>query len=222
MGDHFYSSNLKHYLKLAPHTKLLLTSMSIDDHLERGWEHEQYGGEFYTNVGVDYWTPLAFSIWGGEAKMHMYYQFLRMLYSAEKGEGWFVISSVPKSRLKIDDLLARWVAACPQVMFNTQVANNDQDIQGYMADVKWWDTFAPKDVAFWCVGATSPTFMHNLRKMAPGREFYWISGKPIYNANSGKLLRKDGGEATAPKDMPKKELLYLNMQTFEEMVARYG
>ncbi len=222
MGDNFYSTNLKHYIKLKQDAKLILTTMSIDDHLERAWEKEQYGGSFYSDVKIDYWTPMAFSTYGHEAKMFQYYQFLRTLYSAEMGGSWFTLSTVPRERMKIDDLLAQWLEACPQVMFNAQFIRNDEDIKVYMQDALWWNKFAPDDVPFWFVGPSTPLFMHNIRKVVPHRDVYWISSKPVWAANSGKVHRRDGGEAKAPLTMSKKELLFENMRTFEEIVKAHG
>ena len=219
--DVFYHSDLKKYLKLSPTTKLILSTMSIDDHLEAAWEREQYGGDFYERVGVDYWTPLAFSIFGREPKMFQYYQFLRLLWSAEQGKSHFVISAVPRTSLQINDLLEKWLEASPQVMFNAQMATNEHIVH-HKTEAKFWDDLAPKHVAFWYVGASTPVFMANIREVLPKREIYWVSSKPMWCANSGKILRKDGGEARAEFSISKKDLLYENAQNFTAIVSKYG
>lgn len=221
-GDLFYSHNLKEYLKLASSTKLIASTMSIDDHLEAAWEKEQYGGkEFYGRVGIDYWAPLAFSIFSNQAKMFQYYQLLRMLWSAEFGQSHFVIASVPKVSFEIKDLLETWLEACPQVMFNAQMSTNDS-LLWYKGEVASWDKIASPDIPFWFIGASTPLFMVNIREVIPKREIYWVSSKPLWCANSGKIFRKDGGEARADFEIPKKQLLYQNVETFQNIVNKYG
>lgn len=221
-GNHFYQPDVKRYLKVHPNTKLILTTQSIDDHLERAWDREQYGGELYTEANIDFWTNLCFSFYAGEANMHAYYQFCRSLYSQEKGQGWFVQSHLPRQQFKLDDVIDRWLEACPQVMFNSQFSISSEDMRGEMLDAQWWHKRAPADVAFWFVGATTPEYMASIRKVVPDREIYWVSGKPIYNATNGKYLRVDGGEKKAALDVPKLDLLYHNVEIFESMVKKYG
>ena len=217
----FYSQDLKDYLHLPTKTKLILLTMTLDNILEKGWTKEFYADPLaYRAVGVDYWMPLQFSAFPHEAKMHQYYQYLRTLYATEHSEAWFASGDHRCTGLNTDDLFLRSVKAIPQIMINTQMTTNQESWLGILRTLKTYHALAPANVAFFLVGAATPSFVHNCRKVCGDRDLYFFSSKVLYLATCGHALKPGGG--VAPSSLSKLELFHINQNTFAQMVKNYG
>lgn len=226
-GKSFITNDLHDYLCLAKKTKIILTTMVIDDHLERAWTECWYErqAEECERVGVKYWMPLAFSTYNKDARMHSYYQFCRTQICTEASRAHFFAGNVPW--MKLDDVILKGVEKIPQVMFNTQLLPSDVKdprFVSFFARMKWWHELVPKKVSFWFVGSVTPTFVHNLRKMCGKRDLYFVSGKPLYLAIHGKRLKPSGSEEKLADEVraDKLELIHDNYAVFERIVNSYG
>jgi hypothetical protein len=225
MGGDFFSDDLHDYLRLPKTTKIILLTMTIDDHLERSWEKELYGSpEEYEKVGISYWMPLAFSAWGDSARMYQYYQIMRTMYCTDVSQAHFYSGDTRPSGIYLDDLHLRALEKIPQVIFNVSFIDSKPALKGYLAYIKSWNDFAPKHLSFWFVGHQSPTLVHNIRKHTGDRDIYFISGKPLYNATTCRVLLKSGSERKIPKSIKvdKLKLLKENYERFEGIVDEYG
>ena len=226
MKGNFYSQDMHDFLRVPKSTQIILTTMSIDDHLERAWEKELYGGpERYNAVGIDYWMPLAFSSYAGDARLHKFYQFCKTQLSIERSAPHFYPGYYLSAGFRLDDLHQRALESIPQLIFNTQFFTGSKEkLRGYMSRLKRWHRLAPPGHAFWFVGATSPLFFTNVKKMLPGRELFWVSAKPMYNAVNGKRLKNDGGEVKIPRhlQLDTRDEVHWNYDVFEGMVEAYG
>lgn len=226
-GRGFVSNDLHDYLSLSKHTKLILTTMDIDDHLERAWEAEFYDKpELYEKVGISYWMPLAFSTYGdSDARMHQYYQFCRTSVALERSRAHFYPGYYHGAGLRLEDLILEALAKVPQVMFNAQFLGSAKtsNLIGVLKSIKRWHGFAPPNVAFWIVGASTPTFFHNVRKIVGERDVYYVSGKPLYMTLWGQRMRDDGNERDLGKDdrPDKPELAEDNYRTFNRLVKQW-
>lgn len=226
LGKGFFSNDLHDYLCLKKKTKIILTTMTIDDHLERAFEDGFYERpEEMEKVGVSYWMPLAFSAYRGDAKMHWFYQFCKTQICMEKSRPHFVPGYYLHLSFKFDDLILKSLEKIPQVMFNTQFVTADEnDFKMQLAKIQKWHFLAPSNVAFWFVGAVTPTIAHNLRKMCGKRDMYFVSGKPLYLAVHGKQLRPDGLEHKLPPHIrPNKlDLIHDNYKVYETIVDKFA
>jgi hypothetical protein len=217
----FYSKDMKDYLHMSPKTKLILLSMSKDDLLERAWTKEMYADvENLQRVGFDFWHPLSFSAYPNEARMHQYYQYLRTLYATEKSEAHFVSGDHYQVGLHLDDLYLESVKKVPQVVINTQFVVDDETWKWHLGLLKHYHEITPPNVAFWLVGATTPTFLHNARKYCGHRDLYFMSAKPLYLASKGQQLTLGG--KSLKSTLPKLELVQENYRQFAQMVKQYS
>lgn len=217
-GNGFYSKDMKDYLHLSKKTKLILMTMTLDDLLQRAWDREAYGDDC-ERVGIDYWMPLSFSAYPEEAHMHQYFQTLRTLYATEKGKAWFTTGDHCMPGLKTDDLILKCAEKIPQVVFNAQFVDDDT-LKFHLVLFRHYHQIMPKGVSFWFVGAASPTFFHNVRKMCGKRDLYFVSAKPFYLSTKGQELKLSG--SSKPSSMPKYDLVQSNYQMFSQMVEQYG
>lgn len=221
-GNGFYSRDLKDYLHLPPKTKLLLMTMCLDDLLERGWSKEFYADyEDYQRVGIDAWMPLSFSSYPEEANMHQYYQTLRTLYCTEASKAWWVTADHKLPLVQTDDLILEAVARIPQMVFNTQFVTDDRSFKYALRTIEHYHKLVDKNVSFWFVGASSPTFVHNVRKQSGLRDLYFMSAKPLYLASKGQALQL-AGTSLPDKQSNKLDLSNENFKTFAKMVKSYG
>ena len=217
----FYSKDLKDYLHLPKKTKLILLTMCLDDLLERAWKTEMYTEpEAFEKVGIDHWMPLAFSAYPEDANMHAYYQFLRTSMATEKSKSWWYSGDHYQIALQMDDLFKKGVEKIPQVMFNAQFLTTEAALRFNMRLFKHWHEIAPPETAFWFVGASTPSFFHNVRKLCGTRDLYFISPKMLYLASKGQAMTINGG--SEPSDLSKHDLLQKNCNTFSRMVAKYA
>jgi len=227
-GKGFVSDDLHDYLSLSKRTKIILTTMDIDDHLESAWREEFYADPaLYEKVGISYWMPLAFSTFNGtDARMHHYYQFCRTYYAMERSKAHFVPAYYRVPGIRLDDLIMRALEKVPQIMFNAQFlgSKTSDNLRVQLGHVRSWHQFAPANVAFWFVGASTPTFFHNVRKLIGERDAYFISGKPLYMSLWGQRMKKDGNERDlTPDDHPEKpQLVADNFKTFRKLVKKWN
>lgn len=226
LGKGFFSNDMHDYLCLdKKKTKLLLTTMSIDDHLDRAWEDGFFEKpEEIEKVGFSYWSAPAFTMFGDAARMYQYYQFCKIHRSAGTMQSHFIPGHNLKG-IRFDDLILRAVENVPQVMFNTQWLNNDEArLKEYLTRFQRWHKLVPKNVAFWFVGAVTPTFIANTRRICEKRDLYFVAGKPLYLAVHGKRLRADGTERKLEvHERPDKlDLIHENYTVFENLVNTYG
>ena len=226
-GKGFVSDDLHDFLSLNKKTKIILTTMDIDDHLEKAWEEEFYDKpETYEKAGISYWMPLAFSAWGDtEARMHQYYQFCRTSVATERSKPHFYAAYYRGPGLRLDDLILEALKYIPQLMFNCQVLGraSSDNMKDALIDIRDWHRFAPPHVAFWFVGASTPTFFHNVRKIVGDRDCYYVSGKPLYMTLWGQRMKEDGNERDLlPDDHPEKpDLVRENWTMFSKLVKRW-
>lgn len=226
-GKGFVSDDLHDYLSLNKSTKIILTTMDIDDHLERAWEAEFYDKpELYERAGVSYWMPLAFSTYGdSDARMHQYYQFCRTSVALERSRAHFYPGYFHGAGLRLEDLILEALAKVPQVMFNAQFLGSKSTGNSIrvLKSIKRWHEFAPPHVAFWIVGASTPMFFHNVRKICGDRDVYYISGKPLYMTLWGQRMKEDGNERDLePNDRPAKpDLVRDNYRMFKRLVKQW-
>lgn len=226
MGGNFFSRDMHDFLRVPDETDIILTTMSIDDHLERAWEKNNYGDpEKYEAVGIKYWMPLAFSSYQGDARMHAYYQFLRTSRAIEFSSPHFYPGYYHRPGLRLDDLHLQAVEKIPQVIFNTQFFKGSKDnLRYYVANMMRWHKLCPPRVSFWMLGAASPMFIRNMRKVMPKRDLYFLSAKPLYLAVNGKRLTPNGGERKLPRsiEIDKLEWIHTNFNLFEQHVAEFS
>lgn len=227
-GKGFQSGDLHDYLSLSKHTKIVLTSMDLDEHLERAWEEEFYlDPGLYESVGVSYWMPLAFSAYGdSDARMHRYYQLIRTLRCMESSKAHFVPAHYRAPGLRIDDLLLEVINKVPNLIFNAQFigAADSDSMKTTLLAIKSWHAFAPAHCAFWIVGASTPAFFANVRKIVGERDVYFVSGKPLYMALYGQAMREDGNERdlSADEQPTKPELVQTNFKMFRRLVKTWN
>lgn len=226
-GKGFVSNDMHDYLSLDKKTKIILTTMDIDDHLESAWNEEFYTRtEEYEKVGISYWMPLAFTTSGdSDARMHQYYQFCRTMLSTERSKPHFFPAYYRGGGLRLEDLILPAMEKIPNVMFNCQFlgsAKSDNTLVT-LRSIKKWHEFAPKHSAFWIVGASTPTFFHNVRKIVGDRDVYYVSGKPLYMTLWGQRMKEDGNERDlTPDDHPDKpDLVRDNYKMFSTLVKRW-
>jgi len=86
--------------------------------------------------------------------------------------------------------------------------------------LKHYHEIAPPDVAFFLVGGSTPTFVHNVRRVCGDRELFFLSSKLFYLASKGTALLPSGNKVHSP--LPKLELLQENYKTYQNMVNRYA
>lgn len=226
-GKGFVSNDLHDYLCLNKKTKIILTTMDIDDHLEKAWEEEFYDRpEQYERVGISYWMPLAFSTYGDtDARMHQYYQFCRSSIALERSKAHFYPGYYHGAGLRLEDLILRALEKVPQVMFNAQFLGSKKsgNAIGTLKAIKRWHEFAPSHVSFWIVGASTPTFFHNVRKHCGERDVYYVSGKPLYMSLWGQRMKLDGNEQdlTADDHPEKPDLVRDNYRMFKRLVKTW-
>lgn len=226
-GKEFVSDDLHDYLNLNKKTKILMTTMDIDSHLETAWKEELYTKpELFEKVGLSYWMPLAFSTYGDtDARMHQYYQFCRTQIATELGKAHFVPGYYLGAGLRLDDLILTALKKIPNVMFNAQFLGrgNSDNVKHTLSGIKRWHLFAPPETTFWIVGASTPTFFFNVRKLVGNRDVYWVSGKAQYMALYGQRMRIDGNETDLePGDHPEKpDLVRDNYKMFRSLVEKY-
>ena len=226
-GKGFVSNDLHDYLCLNRRTKIILTTMDIDDRLERAWEAEFYDRpELYEKVGISYWMPLAFSTYGdSDARMHQYYQFCRTNIALERSKAHFYPGYYHGAGLRLDDLILRALESVPQVMFNAQFlgSKRSENSIGTLKAIKRWHNFAPPHVSFWIVGASTQTFFHNVRKHCGDRDVYYVSGKPLYMSLWGQRMKLDGNERDLEEDdhQSKPDLVRANYRMFRRLVKTW-
>lgn len=226
-GKGFVSNDLHDYLSLNKKTKLILTTMDIDDHLETAWNEEFYKrSDEYTKVGLSYWMPLAFTTTGdSDARMHQYYQFCRTMLATEQSHAHFVPGYYLGPGFRLDDLLLKAVEKIPNVMFNAQFlgTKTSDNTAATIKTIKRWHDLVPKHVSFWVVGASTPFVFHNVRRLVGDRTVYWVSGKPLYMSLWGQRMKDDGNERDLePDDHPEKpDLIRDNYEMFKALVARW-
>lgn len=226
-GKGFVSDDLHDFLSLNKQTKIILTTMDIDDHLEKAWLEGFYEKpETYQKVGISYWMPLAFSTYGdSDARMHQYYQFCRTQIAIERSKSHFFPGYYHGAGFRLEDLILKALEAMPQVMFNAQFlgSKNSGNTIATLKAISRWHRFTPANVAFWVVGASTPSFFHNVRKIVGERDVYYVSGKPLYMTLWGQRMKKDGNERDLlPDDHPEKpELVKSNYKMFRKLVKRW-
>lgn len=225
-GKGFVLNDLHDFLSLNKRTKIILTTMDIDDRLEAAFTEEFYTKpETYTAAGLTYWMPLAFSSYGGDAKMHRYYQFCRTMLATDQSKAHFLAGYYLQPGFKLDDLILEALGKIPQVMFNAQFlgSKNSENVMNTLKLIRRWHLLAPPNVAFWVVGASTPSFFHNVRKIVGDRDVYWLSGKPLYMTLWGQRMKPDGNERDlADDDHPEKpDLVRDNYKMFAKLVKQY-
>ena len=165
-------------------------------------------------------VPLSFSAYPEEANMHRYYQTLRTLFCTEKSQAWFTTGDHYLSNVRTDDLIQQSALAIPQLVFNMQFSMDGKWLKYHLRLLKHYHELLPANVSFWIVGASTPTFIHNARKVCGARPIYYVSAKPLYLAAKGQELTENGGskKSTAAKH----ELLMDNFEQFASTVREYG
>ncbi len=216
----WFSKDLKDYLRLLPHQKLMLVTAMRDHRLEQAWEHEMFGDESYRNVGIDYWAPLIFSTYHTSGNLHNYWSFLRTMYGIMRGKPhWTVLPSIPG--LALDDYGKASGMAIKQAIFNAQFLTTDDRMSSFIAMLSRWDNVMPKDFPFWFVGMSTARFVHNVRKYLPARELFFVSANPFRLAGHGKQLFRDS-RVVKMDHLAKEDLYYLNQKAFMETVETYA
>lgn len=227
-GKGFVSNDLHDFLRVGKRTKIVLTTMDIDDRLESAWNEEFYTRpEEYERVGISYWMPLAFTTTQDkDARMHRYYQFCRTMLATEKSKPHFFPAYYRYPGLRLDDLIRPAIEKIPNLIFNCQfLGSKDSDnLLITLRMIKSWHEFAPKRCAFWFVGASTPTFFHNVRKIIGERDAYFLSGKPLYMTLWGQEMKPDGNERDLEEDerVDKPRLVRRNFKMFKKLVKKWN
>jgi hypothetical protein len=195
--------------------------MTLDDLLERAWSSELYTvAEDLGAVGVDYWMPLSFSAYPEESHLHQYYQTCRTLYCTSRSQAWWTTGDHGMPGVNTDDLIVESATAIPQLIFNTQFAQGADALRFTLSTFKHYHALLPEHVGFWLVGATQPTFVHNVRRLCGTRPLYYFSSKPLYLASKGQELLVSGKNQASR--LPKHELVQRNYEAFASMIKGYG
>lgn len=215
----FYSKDVKDYLRVPKSKKLIIISALLDDWLERMWDAQAFGQDFEEH-GIDYWMPPAFSVYNQDGHMNRYWQMLRTLHALQIGKGHFV--PLPNtSNFEIDDIYLDAIDKIPQATFNCQFAFNDERMIKALGVIRSWHQKVPKHVSFWMIGAGSPKFCRNIRKLLGDRDVYFVSANPFRLANHGKEMLPDGNGLKVD-GVSKQDLLFKNQRTFRSMVTQWG
>jgi hypothetical protein len=226
-GKGFVSNDLHDYLSLNKRTKILLTTMDIDDHLESAWNEEFYSKpETYEKAGISYWMPLAFTTSGDkDARMHRYYQFCRTMLCTERSKPHFFPAYYRYPGLRLDDLIQEALQKIPNVIFNAQFLGSakSDNVKITLDMIRRWHEFTPASSTFWILGASTPTFFHNVRRIVGDRDVYWVSGKPLYMTLWGQRMKEDGNERDLTEDdhPEKPQLVKDNYAMFKTLVERW-
>jgi len=215
----WFSKDLKDYLRLRKHQKLMLLTTMRDDVLEDAWDMEEFG-DTWNEVGVDYSMPLAFSTYTNSGHLQNYWSVLRTMYATQRGHSTFAMLARVRG-LDLDDYYVAAAKALKQCVMNAQFLVNEAQMRDFIAAVQRWDQLMPEKIAFWFIGMATPTFIHNVRKYAPKRDLYFVSANAFRLAGHGKRLFENGKVRKVPK-MSKSELMYENQRAFIAQVEKYG
>ena len=215
----WFSEDLKGYLRLRPHQKLLLLTTVRDDHLEDLWDAENFG-EDYKRVGIDYWMPPNFSAYYNNSHMQNLFVVQRVLYATQVGHPHFAMIS-PTWNLDVDKWIIPTASVLKQAIFNSQFLVNEELMIRHFTMLNQWNEKLPEHVSFWMNGMATPRYIHNVRKFAPKRDLYFVSANPFRCAGHGKQLFDNGKAEKNPK-MSKEDLMYENQRAFIRTVNKYA
>lgn len=219
-GGGWFSHDLKDYLRLRRHQKLMLVTSVRDDILEDGWDAECFGGESHSRVGFDYWMPLSFSTYKKDSYMQQYFSVLRTMYAIMRGRAHFCTLTAYEG-LDLDHYYKEAIGVLKQMLVTSQFLVNDQALLAKIAWIKKWNDLTPATVPLWSVGMATPRYIHNVRKYAPERDLYFVSANPFRLAGHGKRLF-DTGLAKKDPSLSKDELMYENQRALIRTVERYS
>lgn len=218
----WWSSDMRDYLRVPKHVKLLLLTSVFDNRLEHAWDADLHEEDF-GKLGFDYWQNLSFSVYAEDSPMQSYWCALRSLRSVQGNRSWFA-EDVKAPRLMKQwtrDRLLEQVSVIPQIMLNMQFIRNDrEELFAHAEDLKTYDAVLPKNVAIWLIGPSQPAVVKFLRGLAPGRDVYFLSALPWIGAHRGALLGVDG--KLQKSKLPKKDLVWANQRAFLRTVQSFA
>jgi len=222
-GRGWYSRDLKDYLKIPSGVKLLLMTSSLDDALERAWDH-YFQNEDYKSVGFDYWQALEFSLYDNRSHFNNLWTSYRNLYTQAVSKSHF--SHLPPIPLQLTSRhLKPWldsVRAAPNIMTNMQMDSittpRGQDAFRRMIWLlrRWLDLNKEVKPTIWIAGAVSPALIYNIQRNLQGEDIYYSSLGPWVTANKGQEVTLKG--TVTRSSVPRAELILQNQTRYATLV----
>lgn len=217
----FYSSDLKDYMRLPKRVKLVVMNNVHDDDLER-FADANVTAEDFIHAGVDYWTPIQYSVYPRDAKMWSYIQGMRTFRSLADLRGHFA------SLLWIDGFgdyflehTKRQTEKIPQVflLFQQSLEMDSWEWKRHIYTVKWLDKNLDKNVVFWMLGPASEELLAaTFFALDPSREVRFVSSRPWMAAHAGMLFNEFGQRVKS--NSTRTELARLNQENYLRLISR--
>lgn len=216
----FFSRDMHDYFRLPKATKLALFAMTFDDKLEQAWEQDLHADpRHFADVGFDFWMPLSFSTFSGEANMHHWQQAIRTFRATEQSQAWWTTGDHDLPGVRTDDIVLASAKAVPQVVFNVQFAQAEDldNLRVQLAGIRRYHKIMPAKTSFWVVGTAHPTFVANVRRQCGDRDVYFVSARPWFLASKSRRLTPAGKYQPA-LGREKRDLVRDNYAVFREIV----
>lgn len=214
------TNDVKDYLNLPSHVKVIGLTTMKDDLLENYWEKDVLGGEEFERVGIDYWMPLMFSNYSAYGQMMNTFMAVRSLEAAVWGRSHFVPINWA-SGLFGYNLVIEAAQKVKNVVINSQFVRQTADNwRRKLQEIVRWHLILPRDVSFFLVGIANGSKIITLRQLLQDRRVYFMSSTPFLAGSRGRYYTKRGEDKAVSKDVPKHELIINNQKNFNDLAQR--
>jgi hypothetical protein len=217
----FYSRDLKDYMRLPSWVKLGVMNNVHDDDLER-FADLDLSAEDFIKAGIDYWTPIKFSIYPNDARMWSYIQGMRTQRSTMDLKAHFVVLNQVDG---FGDLFLQHAQEAtkqiPQLFYLIQqgLSMDSWEWKRHIYTMKWLDKEIDKSVVFWFLGPASEELLAaTYFALDTKREVKFISSRPWMAAHAGLLFNEFGERVRS--ELPRPELARLNQEGFLKLIER--
>ena len=144
----FKAGDLKDYLSMPNHKKLILVTCAPDDYQEMLWEK---GPQMeYKKHGVDYWFPGHFSIYDDDSKLYQFVSAKRQQIHATLTRSQFVWFRLGEN-IPVEFLTP--IRNAPAVLFSTNQMYTKRNSDILLKGGKSADSWFPPETAFFVVGS---------------------------------------------------------------------
>ncbi|HEX6901893.1 MAG TPA: hypothetical protein VF789_19385 [Thermoanaerobaculia bacterium] len=193
----FRSRDLKDYLGLSAHQKLILSTAGPDDYMEMLWEK----GEMldYRGHGFDEWFPAHFSVYDNDSKFYQFFNARRQQLHARKVKSRFVWFRLG------EHVPVEWLGPildCPSILLSCQQMYSGFNRRLLRREIELADRLFPISAAFFLLGSGYGALIRESRR--------------VYEIHSGWLMRGLKGhdmKHTSRKDLGRLDLLCLNLKS---------